>query len=106
MGPRELSPPHAPTPPQLIRAGSGAAPTKGQNITVHCTGTVQASMKKFWSTKDPGQTPFSFKVGLGQVIRGWDESMAGMLVGEVSEVTITGDFAYGASGFPAFLSHT
>lgn len=52
------------------KAGNGALPKKGDNITVHCTGIVSESGKKFWSTKDPGQEPFSFRVGMGQVIRG------------------------------------
>lgn len=40
----------------------------------------------FWSTKDAGQKPFTFKIGLGQVIKGWDEGVAGMDLGEVARV--------------------
>lgn len=54
------------------------------------------------STKDPGQQAFSFKVGLGQVIRGWDEGVLGMRLGEIARLTCTPDYAYGAGGFPAW----
>ena len=40
----------------------------------------------FWSTKDAGQTPFTFKIGMGQVIKGWDEGVAGMDLGEIARV--------------------
>ena len=42
----------------------------------------------FWSTKDAGQKPFTFKIGLGQVIKGWDEGVAGMDLGEIARVQI------------------
>lgn len=42
----------------------------------------------FWSTKDVGQKPFTFKIGLGQVIKGWDEGVAGMDLGEIARVRI------------------
>jgi FKBP-type peptidyl-prolyl cis-trans isomerase len=51
---------------QVIKAGSGQLPQKGQTIEVHCTGSLSTGAK-FWSTKDPGQQPFSFQVGLGKV---------------------------------------
>ncbi len=51
----------------LIREGSGPMPQKGQLVVVHCTGRLSDG-KKFWSTKDPGQNPFQFHVGLGQVL--------------------------------------
>ena len=55
----------------LIRAGNGVKPSRGQNVTVHCMGMGKDGdlSKKFWSTKDPGQEPFTFAVGLGQVIK-------------------------------------
>jgi hypothetical protein len=55
---------------QVLREGNGVRPTRGQTVTVHCTGYGKNRdlTKKFWSTKDPGQEPFSFVVGLGQVI--------------------------------------
>ncbi len=84
-------------------APPGAAkPVKGQVVTVHCTGTVQATGKKFWSTTDPGQKAFSFTIGKGEVIKGWDEGVATMQVGETAVLTATADYAYGAGGFPAW----
>jgi peptidylprolyl isomerase len=59
-------------------------------------------MKKFWSTKDAGQKEFAFNVGIGQVVRGWDEGMLNMAMGEAARLTMTGDYAYGAKGFPAW----
>ncbi len=55
----------------ILTEGTGAGPTKGRNVTVHCTGYGKnGDMNlKFWSTKDPGQNPFTFKIGLGQVIK-------------------------------------
>ncbi|OUZ99784.1 Peptidyl-prolyl cis-trans isomerase [Macleaya cordata] len=58
--------------------------------------------KKFWSTKDPGQTPFTFKIGQGSVIKGWDEGVMGMQIGEVARLQCSPDYAYGPSGFPAW----
>eukprot|EP00698_Gefionella_okellyi_P005495 TRINITY_DN15024_c0_g1_i1.p1 TRINITY_DN15024_c0_g1~~TRINITY_DN15024_c0_g1_i1.p1 ORF type:complete len:121 (-),score=5.80 TRINITY_DN15024_c0_g1_i1:25-354(-) len=83
------------------KQGNGQKPNPGQKITVHCTGSLESG-KKFWSTKDPGQSPFSFVVGKGNVIKGWDEGMLGMSLGEVAVLTMTGDYAYGPGGFPAW----
>jgi len=81
----------------------GAKPQRGQSITVHCTGfVVDNNMKKFWSTKDPGQQPFTFNVGLGQVIKGWDEGFLDMQLGEVARLRMTPDYGYGSGGFPAW----
>lgn len=60
----------------VLTEGTGAHPEPGQKVTVHCTGYVEATGKKFWSTKDPGQSTFSFTIGRGQVIKGWDEGVA------------------------------
>eukprot|EP00760_Papus_ankaliazontas_P020089 PhM_4_TR180/c0_g1_i1/m.49466 len=88
---------------EVLTAGTQrTTPQKGQKITVHCTGMLQEGGKKFWSTKDPGQEAFSFVVGVGQVIRGWDEGMMQMELGEKARLTMTGDYAYGPRGFPAW----
>lgn len=86
---------------EVLQEGSGPTPTKGAKITVHCTGKL-ADGKKFWSTKDPGQQPFSFNVGVGQVIPGWDHGCMSMKKGEKAVLTVRGDKAYGAQGFPAW----
>lgn len=88
----------------LLKAGNGLKPTRGQTVTVHCTGYGKNRDLKvpFWSTKDPGQQPFSFSVGMGQVIKGWDESVIDMSLGEAARIHCTPDYAYGAGGFPAW----
>ena len=52
---------------QTLKAGNGVKPQRGQSVTVHCTGFGKNRdlSQKFWSTKDPGQEPFTFKVGMG-----------------------------------------
>jgi FKBP-type peptidyl-prolyl cis-trans isomerase len=88
----------------LLKAGNGPTPQRGQTVTVHCTGYGKNGNMNdvFWSTKDPGQEPFSFKVGMGQVIKGWDESVIGMQLGEKARIECTPDYAYGPGGFPAW----
>lgn len=54
------------------------------------------------STKDPGQKPFTFQVGLGKVIAGWDEGCLTMCQGEIAKLTIPAQKGYGTSGFPAW----
>ena len=80
----------------------GKAIAKGSNATVHATGVVKETGKKFWSTKDPGQQPFSYQAGVGGVIKGWDQGCLGMTLGEVRELVIPADEGYGANGFPAW----
>lgn len=84
------------------RPGFGAIPKAGNTVTVHCTGYLpSANKKKFWSTHDDNN-PFSFTVGVGQVIRGWDEGVMQMQQGELAELMMSGDYAYGSRGFPAW----
>ena len=52
---------------RTITPGSGKEITKGSTATVHATGVVKESGQKFWSTKDPGQEPFTYQAGVGQV---------------------------------------
>lgn len=88
----------------IIKDGSDVRPSQGSNVTVHCTGYGKEGdlSKKFWSTKDPGQKPFTFRIGMGQVIKGWDEGVMSMSLGEVSKIHCSPDYAYGSSGFPAW----
>jgi len=55
-----------------------------------------------FNTKDSGQQPFSSNIGLGSVIKGWDERVMTMQVGEVARIQCTPNYAYEASGFPAW----
>jgi len=88
----------------VIREGNGSKPARGKQVTVHCTGYGKNRdlKEKFWSTKDEGQEPFTFAVGLGQVIKGWDESVIDMSLGEVARIHCSPDYAYGAGGFEAW----
>jgi len=67
---------------KILKAGSGLTPTVGKSVTVHCTGYGKNRdlSQKFWSTKDPGQQPFTFVIGKGQVIKGWDEGVMSMVM--------------------------
>jgi FKBP-type peptidyl-prolyl cis-trans isomerase len=76
--------------------GSGAEAKSGQTAVVHYTGWLLDG-KKFDSSKDRGQ-PFSFPLGGGRVIKGWDEGVAGMKVGGKRTLTIPASLGYGAAG--------
>lgn len=78
--------------------GPGRKPLRGQKVKIHCTGYLQAGMRKFWSTRDKYEKAFTFRAGVGDVIKGWDEVVLTMRKGESSRVTITGGFGYGVKG--------
>ena len=80
----------------VIREGTGSMPRRGQSVTVHYTGWL-TNGKKFDSSLDRGQ-PFTFMIGMGQVIKGWDAGVATMKVGEKAKFTLTPDLGYGARG--------
>jgi len=76
--------------------GTGASPAIGDEVTVHYTGTLEDGTK-FDSSLDRGQ-PFKFKIGVGQVIRGWDEGVLTMKVGGKRKLVIPPQLGYGARG--------
>ncbi len=76
--------------------GTGEAAAAGQNVSVHYTGWLENG-KKFDSSVDRGQ-PFSFPLGAGRVIKGWDEGVQGMKVGGKRKLTIPSDLGYGSRG--------
>lgn len=78
------------------KAGDGAQPGTGQTVTVHYTGTLENG-KKFDSSKDRDQ-PFSFTIGVGEVIKGWDEGVMTMKVGGKRRLIIPSDLGYGSRG--------
>jgi peptidylprolyl isomerase len=80
-----------------IEQGSGDAPKASQTVVVHYTGWVESDGTKFDSSVDRG-TPFSFTIGEGQVIKGWDEGLATMQVGGKRRLIIPPDLAYGETG--------
>jgi peptidylprolyl isomerase len=78
--------------------GSGASPAKGRRVTVHYTGRL-TNGKKFDSSVDRKE-PFEFTIGVGQVIRGWDEGVMSMKVGGKRQLIIPPQLGYGARGAP------
>ncbi len=83
------------------KIGTGVSPQKGQKVTVHYTGTLTDG-KKFDSSKDRG-TPFQFTIGVGQVIKGWDEGVSTMKVGGARKLIIPSNLAYGDQGVPGAI---
>lgn len=76
--------------------GSGDSPKKGQTVKVHYTGWL-TNGNKFDSSHDRGQ-PFEFVIGVGQVIKGWDEGVSTMKIGGKRTLVIPAVLGYGASG--------
>jgi peptidylprolyl isomerase len=84
-----------------IKVGTGAQPKPGQTVIVHYTGTLQNGTK-FDSSRDSGQ-PVPFPIGVGQVIKGWDEGLLTMKVGGRRKLIIPPELGYGAQGVPPVI---
>lgn len=78
------------------KEGAGVEAKAGQTVSVHYTGKLTDGTK-FDSSRDRGE-PFKFRLGAGQVIKGWDEGVAGMKVGGQRTLTIPPDLGYGSRG--------
>ncbi|CUS09579.1 unnamed protein product [Tuber aestivum] len=86
----------------IISAGDGTNfPKPGDTVKIHYVGTL-TNGTKFDSSRDRNE-PFVTKIGVGRVIKGWDEAVPQMSLREKATLTITPDYGYGASGFPPVI---
>ncbi|KAI8833987.1 hypothetical protein BJ741DRAFT_610686 [Chytriomyces cf. hyalinus JEL632] len=87
---------------EVLQAGDGKNfPKKGDTVTMHYTGTLTDG-SKFDSSRDRGK-PFVTKIGVQQVIKGWDEGVPQMSLGEKAMLRISYDYAYGERGYPPVI---
>ncbi len=84
-----------------IRVGNGEVAKEGSHVRVHYTGWLTTG-KKFDSSVDAGK-PFDFTIGNGEVIKGWEEGVAGMKVGGKRQLRIPPALGYGADGYPPVI---
>lgn len=85
-----------------ISPGDGQTfPKTGQTVVVHYTGTLENGTK-FDSSRDRG-VPFKFRIGKGEVIKGWDEGVAQLSVGQRARLVCSPDYAYGSRGHPGII---
>ncbi|KAF2762575.1 hypothetical protein EJ05DRAFT_471564 [Pseudovirgaria hyperparasitica] len=93
----------------VIKEGSGASPNKGDTVTMLYTGWLRTpgqpeeKGKEFDSTQKPGRGPFQTPIGVSRVIKGWDEGVPTMKVGEKARLDISSDYAYGSQEFPGLI---
>ncbi len=86
---------------EVLKEGTGKVTRAGDNVSVHYTGWL-VDGTKFDSSVDRG-APFSFQLGAGMVIKGWDDGVAGMKVGEKVRLTIPASLGYGPNGYPPVI---
>jgi peptidylprolyl isomerase len=99
----QVSVPSGPPPTELAKEdlieGTGPSAKAGDQVTVQYVGVGFDSGKEFDASWDRGE-PFSFKLGAGEVIPGWDQGVVGMKAGGQRQLVIPADLAYGEAGFP------
>ena len=99
----EIKVPKGKAPKKLVvkdlKEGTGAEATAGSNVTVQYVGTSFKNGRQFDASWDRGE-PFSFQLGAGSVIPGWDQGVEGMKVGGRRQLVIPPDLAYGPQGSP------
>ncbi|KAJ5156779.1 hypothetical protein N7492_009582 [Penicillium capsulatum] len=98
---------------KILQAGNGVDfPKKGDVVAMHYTGCLYDQSqeanhfmgKKFDSSKNPGRgQPLSSAIGVGRLIKGWDEGVPQMSLGEKAILTISADYGYGPNGFPGLI---
>ncbi|KAG2196761.1 peptidyl-prolyl cis-trans isomerase [Mucor mucedo] len=87
---------------ETIAPGDGKNfPKKGDRVSMHYVGTLENG-DKFDSSRDRG-SPFNCTIGVGQVIKGWDEGVPQLSVGQKAKLTCTHDYAYGERGYPGLI---
>ncbi|GAA5929109.1 FKBP-type peptidyl-prolyl cis-trans isomerase [Sporobolomyces koalae] len=87
---------------ETLKAGDGVNfPKAGNTVKIHYTGTLPDG-SKFDSSVDRG-TPFETAIGVGRVIKGWDEGVPQLSLGQKAKLTCTPDYAYGARGYPPVI---
>jgi FK506-binding protein 1 len=88
---------------EIVTAGDGTSfPKEGDQLTMHYTGTLTDGGKQFDSSVSRGK-PFQFVIGIGQVIKGWDEGVMKMSLGEKAILKISSDYGYGVRGAPGAI---
>jgi len=87
---------------QTLTPGDGTTfPKKGDKVKIHYVGTLLDG-QMFDSSRDRGE-PFETEIGVGKVIKGWDEGVVQLSKGQKAILTATSDYAYGARGFPPYI---
>ncbi len=86
----------------ILREGYGETPQEGQTVSVHYSGYLVDAEEPFDSSVERGE-PFQFQLGASQVIKGWDEGVALMKIGEKRKLIIPPDLGYGEEGFPGAI---
>ncbi|KAM0350091.1 hypothetical protein ACHAPU_003254 [Fusarium lateritium] len=91
----------------IIKEGDGPSPQNGQTVTMEYTGWIKDESKPENKGKQfdssVGRGDFIVKIGVGQVIKGWDEGVTQMKLNEKAQLDITPDYGYGARGFPGAI---